>query len=86
MHSFNLEWKNEQYELMGLNTNDCDILLVKNPMNFNQHIKTSFDAIYIDSFGPTPVKIENLNFKYNIKYFQNLIILRLTFCKSLPMK
>nr|ADI19153.1 uncharacterized conserved protein [uncultured delta proteobacterium HF0130_05G09] len=64
------EWKNEQYELMGLNTNDCDILLVKNPMNFNQiYRKTSFDTIYIDSFGPTPVKIENLNFKYNIKYF-----------------
>ena len=41
------EWKNEQYELMGLNTNDCDILLVKNPMNFNQIYKKKVLMLFI---------------------------------------
>jgi len=49
------DWMTEQFDLLGLNPEDCKFVVVKNPMNYQQAYAEMMKAAFVlDTPGPTP--------------------------------
>lgn len=64
------EWRDEQYRSVGLNPEDYQIIVVKNPMNYFMTYKDIASDFYIiDSPGPTPATCKALIYKQRERPF-----------------
>ena len=58
------DWADEQFQSVGLSSEDAMFIVAKNPMNYqNVHLQSA-DAVYIlDTPGPTPASVKDLPFR-----------------------
>jgi microcystin degradation protein MlrC len=58
------DWRDEQWEAMGVDPRDCQYVVAKNPMNYRQVYGEVTRAIYIlDTPGPTPASVLRVRYK-----------------------